>query len=113
MIKRTIEISAEAAHLTTKNKQLLIKRNGEVAGSVPCEDIGMVVVDHPGTTYSHAALTSLLNNDGTLVICGSQHLPIGLLLPMSSHSEVIWRIQDQLDAPKPLKKQLWLQLVQA
>ena len=59
MIKRTVEISHEPAHLATRHKQLQIKRNGDVVASIPCEDLGMVVVDHPGSTYSHSALTTL------------------------------------------------------
>lgn len=53
MLKRTIEISRQAAHLTTRHKQLQLKREGEVVGSVPCEDLALVLVDHPGTTYTH------------------------------------------------------------
>ena len=113
MIKRTIEISSAPAHLTTKNKQFVVKRSDEIVGSIPCEDIGMVVVDHSGTTYSHSALTALLKNGATLVVCGRDHLPAGILLPMSTHSTVVWRIKEQLAASRPLQKQLWRQLVQA
>jgi CRISP-associated protein Cas1 len=113
VIKRTIEISRDAAHLTVKLDQLLIKHGEEIIGSVPCEDIGVVLVDHPGTTYTHAALTSLAESDAALVVCGRNHLPAAVLLPLADHSQVIWRIQDQLDVSKPLRKQLWKQLVRA
>ena len=62
MIKRTIEISSEPVHLTVKNQQLLILAKDDARtqrASIPCEDIGLVLVEHPGTTYSHAALMSL------------------------------------------------------
>jgi len=113
VIKRTIEISRDAAHLTVKQRQFLIKRDGETVGSVPCEDIGVVLVDHPGTTYTHAALASLAESDAALVVCGRNHLPSAVLLPLSDHSQVVWRIADQLAVSKPLRKQLWKQLVQA
>ena len=80
MIKRTIEISREAAHLTVQHQQLLIKRDGQKVGSIPCEDIGVVLVDHPGATYSHAALVSLAGSDAALVVCGHNHLPVAVLL---------------------------------
>ena len=112
LIKRTIEISREPAHLTVKLDQFLIKRDGEVVGQVPCEDIGVVLVDHPQTTYSHAALAALAESDATLVICGRNHLPAALLLPLSDHSQVVWRISDQLAVSQPVRKQLWRQLVQ-
>lgn len=113
MIKRTIEISREAAHLTVQRKQLLIKHGDEIVGSIPCEDIGIVLVDHPGATYSHAALSSLAESDAALVVCGRNHLPSAVLLPLTDHSQVIWRINDQLGVSKPLQKQLWKQLIQA
>ena len=36
-----------------------------------------------------------------------------MLLPLSSHTEVVWRINEQIEAKKPLRKNLWRQLVQA
>lgn len=112
MIKRTIEISRERAHLTTRHSQLLVKHDKTVAGSIPCEDIGMLVVDHSDTTYSHSALTSLVNAGAAMVVCGRDHLPAGILLPLPQHSTVVWRINQQINAPRPLVKQLWKQIVQ-
>lgn len=113
MIKRTIEISSEAAHLTVKHRQMLIQRDRKTVGSVPCEDIGIVLVDHPGTTYTHAALSSLAASDAALVVCNEQHLPAAILLPLTDHSQVVWRLNDQINASKPLCKRLWKQIVQA
>ena len=113
VIKRTVEVSREPAHLTVRHRQLVVQRRGENAGSIPCEDLGVVLVDHPGTTYSHAALTALAESDAVLVVCGRNHLPTAVLLPLSNHTQVVWRIHDQLAMGKPLRKQLWKQLVQA
>lgn len=113
MIKRTIEISREPAYITTRDRQLLLKRDGQTVGTIPCEDLGMVVVDHPRTTYSHAALTALLESAATVVLCGRDHLPRGILLPFSDHTQVVWRIQAQIATGLPLRKRLWKQLVQA
>lgn len=113
MIKRTIEISREPAYVTTQHKQLVLKRDGTIVGSIPCEDVGMVVADHPGTTYSHAALSALIESGATVVICGRNHLPQGILIPLSDHTQVVWRINDQLSVSRPLRKRLWKQLVRA
>jgi CRISPR-associated protein Cas1 len=113
MIKRTIEISREPAHVTVRLDQLTLERNGQTVGSIPCEDVGILLVDHPGTTYTHAALTRLAAADAVVVICGRDHLPAGILLPLADHTQVVWRIRDQLAVSKPLIKQLWKQIVQA
>ena len=113
MIKRTIEISREPAHLSLRLGQLVLERDHELVSTIPCEDLGMVVVDHPQVSYTHSALAALVEHDAVVVVCGKNHLPAGLLLPMTDHSEVVWRLHDQIAVSKPLRKQLWRQIVQA
>lgn len=113
MTKHLLEISREPAHLSIRNEQLVLKRAGQTIGQVPCDEIGIVLVDHPQTTYSHAALAKLAESDAAVVICGHDHLPAAILLPMVDHSLVVWRLQDQLAVGQPLRKQLWKQLVVA
>lgn len=113
MIKRTLEISREPAHLSVRNGQLVLKREGEVVGHAPCEDLGFVVVDHPQTTYSHHALAKLAEAGAVTVLCGSDHLPAALVMPIADHTQVVWRLADQINASRPMKKRLWQQLVVA
>jgi CRISPR-associated protein Cas1 len=113
VIKRTLEISREPAHLSVRDEQLVLKRDGQTIGQVPCEDIGVVLVDHPQTTYTHGALAKLAESDAAVVICGRDHLPAAILLPMVDHSQVVWRLDAQLGVSRPLQKQLWRQLVVA
>ena len=116
MIKHTLEISREPAHLAVKFDQLAIQRpdgDPRQARTIPCEDIGVVMVDNPAVTYSHAALVRLMDFGAAMVICGRNHLPVGMLLPLASHTQVVWRIRDQLAVSKPLRKQLWRQVVVA
>jgi CRISPR-associated protein Cas1 len=116
VIKRTIEISQESVHLAVELDQLRLYRREPESGllsSIPCEDIGLVVVDHPAATYSHAALARLVDFGAAVVICGKNHLPAGMLLPLSNHTEVVWRIQEQIAVSKPVLKQLWKQIITA
>jgi CRISPR-associated protein Cas1 len=116
MIKRTIEISQQPLHLTVKLDQLQLHRpapDSEVVASIPCEDIGFVVVDHESTTYTHAALARLVEYGAVVVFCDRKHLPAGLLLPLATHPETVWRLQEQLALRKPLRKRLWRQIVVA
>jgi len=113
MIKRIIEISSAPAYISVKDMQLVLKRKGEVVGSIPIEDIGVLIVDHPGCTYSHAALNELLANNVAVVICGKNHHPNGLLLPLDANSLQSERFRVQIAAKEPTKKRLWKQLVQS
>jgi CRISPR-associated protein Cas1 len=112
-MKRTLEISREPAHLSLRNEQLLLKRDGQIVGQAPCEDLGVVVVDHPQATYTHAALTKLAECGAAVILCGSNHLPAAMLLPLATHSQIVWRLNDQTKLSRPLAKQLWKQLVVA
>ncbi|HOE11646.1 MAG TPA: type II CRISPR-associated endonuclease Cas1 [bacterium] len=116
MIKQTIEISSKPTHLRVRNGQLQIEQRedeSKTTASVPCEDIGILVVDQVQTTYTHSALTTLAESGAIVLVCGQDHLPVGMLLPLAEHTEVVWRIAEQIDISKPLQKQLWRQLVQA
>ncbi|MDX8410861.1 MAG: type II CRISPR-associated endonuclease Cas1 [Mariprofundaceae bacterium] len=113
MIKRIIEISTAPAYISVKHQQLVLKREGEEVGSISIEDIGVLIVDHPGCTYSHAALNELLANNVAVVICGKNHHPNGLLLPLDGHSVQSERYRVQTSAKATAKKRIWKQLVQA
>ncbi len=113
MIKRTVEISSGATHISVSRKQLVLKRDGDKIGQIPCEDIGVVIVDQPATTCSLSALSSLMNVNAAFIICGPDHLPQGMLIPFSDHTQLVSRLHTQIDAPKPLQKRLWKQIVKA
>jgi CRISPR-associated protein Cas1 len=40
-------------------------------------------------------------------------LPSGLLLPLTTHTEVVWRLKEQIAVSKPTCKRLWKQIVVA
>ena len=86
MIKRIIEISQARTYLSIKYSQLIIKEEGEQVGSIPCEDIGVLLVDHRGTTYTHSVFTELLRCGAAVVLCGENHHPDGMLLPIESNT---------------------------
>jgi len=126
VIKRTIEISSDPSHLTVRDGQLLIVRRNpasvaasravtaaSVAGSVPLEDLGFVMVDQRDTSFSLAALSGMAENGAAVCVCGSNHLPTGLLLPLADRHETVWRIKDQIAIRKPTKKRLWRQIIRA
>lgn len=114
MIKRTIEISQQPFHLAVKDRQLLLLARDEQRSEcarIPAEDIGLLLIEHAGTTISHPAVTTLLENGAAVVFCGRDHLPVGQLLPIADHSENVRRLHLQIAVGKVLKKRLWRQIV--
>jgi len=113
MIKRIVEISAARTYLSISLGQLVIKEAGAEAGRIPCEDIGVLLVDQQATVYTHSVFTTLLSKGAAVVLCDGVHHPAGMLLPLESNTVQSERFRGQINAKQPLKKRLWKQVVQA
>ena len=113
MIKRIVEISRARTHLSIKYNQLIIKEEGRQVGSIPCEDIGVLLVDHSGVTYTHSVFTELLRNGAAVILCSGNHHPTGMLLPIESNTLQTERFRQQIEVKEPVKKRLWKQIVRA
>ncbi len=109
MFKKTILLENKAS-LSTKNLQLVIKT--EVRESnIPIEDIGFLVLDNPEIFLSIPALNLLIDNNTSVIICNTSHLPNGMFLNLNSHHIQQEIFKNQIDATQPLKKQLWQQTI--
>ena len=73
MIKRIVEISQGRSYLSIKYGQLIVRQEGKEVSRIPCEDIGVVLVDHRGVTYTHSVFTELLRHNAAVVLCGENH----------------------------------------
>jgi len=113
MIKKIIEISRGRTSLSIKYGQLIIRQDGKETSSIPCEDIGVLLVDNQATNYTHSVFTELLKCGAAVVLCDSNHLPSGMLLPIEANTIQTERYAKQINAKEPLKKKLWQQIVRA
>ncbi len=112
MIKHTIEIAERPASISLKQKQLVIRLE-EVTRSFACEDVGVLVLQHPAISLSAAALNALLESGAVVVICGENRLPTGMLLPTVTHTELVPRMMAQMQASLPARKRLWQAIIKA
>jgi CRISPR-associated protein Cas1 len=112
MIKRTIEISGQGNHLSIAEGSLCVGKAGEPVARIPLEDIGVLILDAPSTTYTHSVITEVIAAGAVIIPCGRDHHPRGLFLPQESSLQT-QRLAAQAAAPLPLKKSLWKQIVQA
>ena len=111
MIKRTLYFG-NAAYLSLKDNQLVVKKPNEEVRTAAIEDIGFIVLDSPQITITNALIGALLENNCAVLNCGKTHLPEGLLLPLAGNTLQSERFNAQIEASLPLKKQLWQQTVQ-
>lgn len=113
MIKRTLYFG-NPAYLKLKDKQLSIEStvDGESKlASVPIEDIGMMVLDHPQITITSGLIQELQEENVSIITCDKKHLPQSLLLPLEGNKTQQERYDFQIEASEPLKKQLWQQTI--
>ena len=89
MMKRTIYIG-NPTYLSLRLKQLEVRQpSGDretTVRTIPIEDIGVVLPDHPQITITHALLGPWLENNCAIVTCSAPHLPSGPLLPPHRHT---------------------------
>lgn len=111
MIKRTLYFG-NPTRLSVQQQQLQIKTD-ERETTVPIEDIGVLIIDHPQISITHAVLHKLLENNAAVITCNDKHHPIGLLLNLDGHTQQSEKFKAQISATAPLKKQLWQQTMKA
>lgn len=114
MLYRSIYIG-NPTYLKLKDNQMkvLSPETKEEKGSVPIEDLGLLMLDHFQITISHQLIQRLMGNNVVIISCDAYHLPHGIMLPLYGHTEYSDRVKDQLEASEPLKKQLWKQTIEA
>ena len=114
MIKHTIEISERPVRVSLRRGQLVLKFGDDQSErQFACEDIGVLILQHPAISLSAASINALLQAGAAVVICNERHLPSGLLLPTLTHSELVPRMRAQLEASQPARKTAWQEIVKA
>lgn len=111
MLKRSLFFS-HPAYISTRQEQLIVGTKEDDKHSIPIEDIGFIVLEHPQITITLPAMQKLNANNVALVCCDEKHHPSAMLLNLDSHHLQGELFRNQLQATEPLKKQLWKQVVE-
>ena len=113
MLYRSIYIG-NPAYLKLKDKQLKVTdpETKEEKGSIPIEDIGLLMLDHYQITLSNQLIQELMKNNVILISCDERHLPLAGMLPFSGNTLFSERVKIQMEVSEPLKKQLWKQTIE-
>lgn len=111
MIKRIIDIS-ESAFVHTKHNQLLISREGEIIATIPIEDIGVLILQHPAIVVSQTLIINCQKNNVAIVFCDERYLPYSVVLPLVEANTLHTKyIREQIRVSQPIRKRLWQQVV--
>jgi len=113
MIKRTVEISTEGCYVHQKHSQLVIEKDGEKVGSVPIEDLAVLIIDSNRITLSSGLITALAESNIAVIFTDSKHLPVSVSLPFTSNTFQSKILSQQTQVSLPQKKRLWANIVSA
>lgn len=111
MLKRTIYIS-NPYRLRFKDCQMVLENQDGEIKSVPVEDIGFLVLEHPQISLSMPLISALNANNSAVVFCNEKHMPSAMLLNLDGNTLQNEVFRNQIDASVPLKKSLWKQTIE-
>lgn len=114
MLKRALFFTQPFV-LSLRNGQLVVytREMPEEKRTIPIEDIGHVILEHPQIQVTLPLLNALSDNNVSVVICGENRMPNAMLLNLDSNATQGESFRDQVAATATLKRNLWQQVVEA
>lgn len=113
MTGRVVEIAEDGRHLSVHRGFMVVEAERQELGRVPLDDVGCLIVNAHGVTYTNNLLLALAERGAGMVLCGPNHSPVAWVWPLVGHHAQAARMRAQLDAGRPLCKRLWQTIVQA
>ncbi|MBR0038019.1 MAG: type II CRISPR-associated endonuclease Cas1 [Bacteroidales bacterium] len=112
MIKQTL-VFCNPASLSLKDRQLVIKREGEVCVTRPIEDIGFIVIESQMVHVSIPLFNALAENNVSVILCNGKMMPSSIVTPLVGNTTQGETYRYQIEASLPTKKSIWKQIVEA
>lgn len=106
-----IDIATDGRHLSRDRGFLKVSEGGSEIGRTPLDQIAGVIVHAHGTTWSTSLLCELAKRGAPVVLCGANHAPISVLMPIEGHHAQGARMRAQWQAKAPFLKQAWKQVI--
>lgn len=110
---RIVDIATDGRHLSAYRGFLIVSEDRAEVGRVPLDDVAAVIVHAHGVTWSTNLIVALAERGAILLLCGSNHAPVAVCMPLDGHHAQNGRMRAQWEAGKPLAKQLWRRIVVA
>lgn len=90
---------------------MIVSERGAEVGRVPLDDVAAVIIHAHGVTWSTNLIIALAERGALMLLCGPNHAPVAVCLPLVGHHAQNGRIRAQWEASRPLSKQLWRRIV--
>lgn len=107
-----IEIAEDGRYLSRYRGFLVVSDKETELGRIPLADVSAVILSANQASLSKNILLALAEQNAAVICCGSNYLPTSITLPYSGNYESAHRMRNQIDAGRPLCKQIWKRLIQ-
>lgn len=111
MNENILEISKENLYLHINRGFIIIEENNKEIGRVDIDTISILLITNNNNAISIKTFERLLEKNITVVICGSNFIPIGILQPLNNHNILKARLDLQINVKKALKDRLWQTII--
>lgn len=111
MLSRILEICNENRFISLRRGFIVIKEGNTELGSVPLDDIAVLILSAQSITLTKNILNALAEKGCITILCGKNYLPQGMVIPEYSHYQFTKILKNQIDASLPFKKRIWQQIV--
>ena len=110
-MERVVDIATDGRHLSAHRGFLLVSEDRSEVGRVPLDDVAALIVHAHGVTWTTNLVVALAERGAPMVLCGANHAPVAVCLPLDGHHGQNARMRAQWEAGRPLAKQLWRAIV--
>lgn len=111
MLGRVLEIYDEYRYLSLNRGFIEVHDRDKLLGSVPLDDIGVLLLSAQSVTISKHILNALSEQGSITILCGKNYLPQSMVLPVANHYHFTKVLKSQINASVPFKKNIWKQIV--
>ncbi|MBR5932419.1 MAG: type II CRISPR-associated endonuclease Cas1 [Treponema sp.] len=111
MLNRVLEIAEENRYLSLKRGFIVIQHGIEELGSIPLDDIAVLLLSAQSITLTKNVLNALSERGCITVFCGTNYIPLSMVVPVASHTYFTKISKTQINATEPFKKRIWQKIV--
>lgn len=104
---RIVDIATDGRHLSAYRGFLIVSEDRAEVGRIPLDDVAAVIVHAHGITWSTNLIVALAQRVAVMLLCGSNHAPVAVCLPLEGHHAQNSRMRAQWEAGK----QLWRRII--
>lgn len=116
MIGRIVEVADDKRYLFVSRGFMVVREtegDRQELGQIPLDDIGAVIGNAYGLSYTNNLLVALAERNIPFVLCAANHNAVGMLWSIDGHHQQAKRFDAQIAAKKPTHKRIWADIVKS